>query len=648
MKATVSGREDAALARNALRLAGLGWWSWDARTDQFRLSEDACALFNLPLPGFCGTSAAFLQSVRLADVTVRRRSPRTKRPSTAAAPLRGPRLAYETLSEALQVCCQKPGTFDLHTRVDAEQGDPVWVRLSGEVHDADTELLRGAGGAVQDISSRKNTLTQYLALADRMTMTLESVTDGFFTVDRDWRFTALNPAAETLLGKTSSELEGKSLWGAFPRSEGSRFYQEYHRAMAECVTVEFEAYYPQQKRWLLVKAFPSPQGLAVYFQDFTQSRALKQALLDSEKRYRLLFEHSSDAILRADANGGVARANAAACRMFGMSEAQLCAAGREKLVAPGETRLQAGLDARRLNGSVVVQLTMVRADGSLFEAEASSSQYPAPDGTTVATTTLRDVTARLRKTEELRQLNVLLDERVRRRTALLEKANSELRTFSHSLAHDLRTPITTIGGFSGMLEKLLMKSGDERAIRLAGRIQVAAKQMGHYTDALLTMAGLSQVQLKIKNVDLSGLAREVFADLQEQSPLRAVAVNVQPGMRAKGDERLLRVVLENLLGNAWKFTSQRLDGEISFSPAASPEGAPCFCIQDNGAGFNPKYADRLFGTFQRLHTPEEFPGHGVGLANVQRVISRHDGRVWAESREGYGASFYFTLGLNPG
>lgn len=248
----------------------------------------------------------------------------------------------------------------------------------------------------------------------------------------------------------------------------------------------------------------------------------------------------------------------------------------------------------------------------------------------------------------MRQLNVFLDERVRRRTAMLEKANSDLRSFSHSLAHDLRTPITTIGGFSGMLEKLLEKTGDERSRKIAGRIQAAAKQMGHYTDALLTMAGLSQVQLKIKNVDLSGLATEVLADLQEQNPSRKVTWEVQQGMQARGDERLLRVVLENLLGNAWKFTSQRLDGRIAFNSPVSPEGEPCFCIQDNGAGFNPKYADKLFGTYQRLHTPEEFPGHGVGLANVKQVISRHDGRVWAESREGYGASFFFTLEMHPG
>ena len=170
--------------------------------------------------------------------------------------------------------------------------------------------------------------------------------------------------------------------------------------------------------------------------------------------------------------------------------------------------------------------------------------------------------------------------------------------------------------------------------------------MADYTDALLTLAGLSQVELLVTDVDLSALARSVLASLQERNAQRVVRLTVQENLHARGDARLLRLMIDHLLDNAWKFTSLREVAEISFTADENAHGERCYCVKDNGVGFNPSYADKLFGSFQRLHSPAEFPGMGVGLANVARVVSRHEGRIWADSAEGQGAAFFFTFGAH--
>lgn len=235
----------------------------------------------------------------------------------------------------------------------------------------------------------------------------------------------------------------------------------------------------------------------------------------------------------------------------------------------------------------------------------------------------RDMTARLRQ--------------------LLEKANLELRGFAHSLAHDLRAPITTIGGFSGKLEKMLGDGSDERIKHVVRRIRMAATQMADYTDALLALAGLSQVELLVTDVDLSALACSVLAGLRERNLQRVVRVAVQQNLHDRGDARLLRLVIDQLLENAWKFTSLREVAEISFTAVENTQGDRCYCVRDNGVGFDPSYVDKLFGSFQRLHSPAEFSSMGVGLAKAARIVSRHEGRIWAESAEGQGAAFFFTF-----
>lgn len=253
-----------------------------------------------------------------------------------------------------------------------------------------------------------------------------------------------------------------------------------------------------------------------------------------------------------------------------------------------------------------------------------------------------------RAQEEIRSLNTGLEERVKRRTAELQASNQELEAFSYSVSHDLRTPLTTISGFSAMLGKELETRGvTERARSYLDRIRAGVQQMGVLIDAMLSLAQVSRSGLRREPVDLSAMAAAIFARLREQATDRAVETEIQRDMVVQGDPALLRQLLENLLGNAWKFTGKRAKARISFTRGKGADDEFIYTVQDNGAGFDMAEVDKLFGVFQRLHSTAQFEGTGIGLATVHRIVARHNGKVWAESLQGNGASFCFTLGEAP-
>ena len=258
---------------------------------------------------------------------------------------------------------------------------------------------------------------------------------------------------------------------------------------------------------------------------------------------------------------------------------------------------------------------------------------------------LQDLTERRRAEKEIVLLNNLLEQRIRRRTRELEESNEDLREFAYSLAHDLRGPLASIGGFSAQLERSLGERLDERERHYLRRVRAGVQNMSELTDGLLALADISRTELARQPVDLSAIAAEILARHAEQEPQREVRVSVQPTPPASGDPRLLTNVLENLLGNAWKFTAKAPQAKIAFGAERTADGVRYF-VRDNGAGFDPAHMDKLFTPFQRLHTNAEFEGNGIGLALVRKILTRHGGQIWAEARLGEGACFYFTAG-NP-
>lgn len=233
------------------------------------------------------------------------------------------------------------------------------------------------------------------------------------------------------------------------------------------------------------------------------------------------------------------------------------------------------------------------------------------------------------------------EQQLREKNLELEAANKELEAFSHSVSHDLRAPVRHIDGFTRALLEDYGEQLDETGREHLERVRAAARRMSQLIDDMLHLSRVSRAELRREETDLAALAREIAAELRRNHPERPVEFEAAPAA-AQCDPRLVRIALENLLGNAWKFTGRCDRPRVEFG-AAERDGKPLYFVRDNGAGFDMAYAKRLFGAFQRLHSDDEFPGTGVGLATVQRIVHRHGGRIWAEAGIGKGAAFYFTL-----
>jgi light-regulated signal transduction histidine kinase (bacteriophytochrome) len=249
-------------------------------------------------------------------------------------------------------------------------------------------------------------------------------------------------------------------------------------------------------------------------------------------------------------------------------------------------------------------------------------------------------TLRLRE-EQLRNFNQDLEERIHQRTQALEAANKELEAFSYSASHDLRAPLRAIDGFGQALMEDFGSSLDPVAQNYLHRMCDAARRMSELIDNLLKLSRVTRYEMQVASLDMSELAEAVASQLREQYPDRKVDFRVAPGMQVRADPNLLRIALDNLIGNAWKYTGQIATPEVVFEKF-DRDHETVYVLRDNGAGFDMRFADKLFGAFQRLHG-KEFEGTGIGLAIVQRILIRHGGRIWAEAQVDTGASFYFTL-----
>jgi PAS domain S-box-containing protein len=332
-------------------------------------------------------------------------------------------------------------------------------------------------------------------------------------------------------------------------------------------------------------------------------------------------------------------------------EAQLFGRAREALVGKltlGDVLTPAGREIfnrdypRFLESGTArnVELEVLRPDGSVVPVLASASQVQNEQGEFVMTrSTLLDISDRKQAEGRIQALNETLSQRATE----LEATNRELEAFSYSVSHDLRAPLRSIDGFSLALVEDYGAQLSGSAQDYLGRVRQAAQRMSVLIDDLLNLSRVTRSELRLDQVDLSALAASIAAELQAGEPARPAEFVIAPGQTARGDQRLLGILLTNLLGNAWKFTGQRELARIEFG-ASGPEKARIFFVRDNGAGFDMAYVQRLFGAFQRLHDSSQFPGSGIGLATVQRIVHRHGGTAWAEAQLNQGATFFFTLG----
>jgi len=386
----------------------------------------------------------------------------------------------------------------------------------------------------------------------------------------------------------------------------------------------------------------------VVVHDVTERKEAEAALRTSEARKAAILRSALDCIITIDHEGRIVDFNPAAERTFGYQFGEVAGRTLADLIIPPDLR-QAHINklarySEKGEHNVLnrrIELRAMRSDGSEFPVELAITPIHEGDKP-MFTGYLRDISDRKRAEEELLRLNAELEERVRQRTAQLEAAVKELEAFAYSVSHDLRAPLRAIDGFSQVLLEDHGKALNDEARGLLDRIRGASQRMAQLIDDLLDLSRLTRTEMVWKQVDIAALARAVAADLTKTDPNRKVTFRIADGMVATGDERLVRIALENLMGNAWKFTGRVAEPTIEVG-RLNGSSVDVFFVRDNGAGFDMAYSHKLFGVFQRLHSVREFPGTGVGLTTVRRIIHRHGGRVWAEGAVDHGAAFYFTL-----
>ncbi|HUF18278.1 MAG TPA: ATP-binding protein [Thermoanaerobaculia bacterium] len=356
---------------------------------------------------------------------------------------------------------------------------------------------------------------------------------------------------------------------------------------------------------------------------------------------RMIWELSQDMMVTANRDGYFVDLNPAWTRTLGWSREEIMSRPYLELVHR-EDRGQTGLEAEQSSSapdSISFTNRYLCKDGNFRTLQWHSVVV---DGTDEIFAIARDITESVKASETLRDLNLELENRVELRTRELETANRELESFSYAVSHDLRAPLRAIEGFSRMVVERHAGDLPEQGRHYLQRVRAASNRMAEIIDGLLDLSRLSRGDLKTDDVDLTQLAGEIVEDLRAVDPDRAADLSIQSGLHTIGDRRLLTAMLQNLIANAWKFTSGNDHAVIEVGANRDAEN-PHFYVRDNGAGFKQKHIDRLFKPFQRLHTVDEFEGTGLGLAIVQRVANRHGGAVWAEGEVGKGATFWFSL-----
>ncbi len=511
--------------------------------------------------------------------------------------------------------------------------------------------LRGCVHVIRDITERKRVQEQLRKSSLYARSLLEASLDPLVTISRDGKILDVNQTTELTTGIERETLIGSDFCDYFTDPEKAR--RGYEQVFAE----ETVRDYPLAIRHASGKitdvlynatVFRNEageiEGVFAAARDITERKRAEEEVRKASLYARTLLEASLDPLVTISREGKITDVNEATEKVTGVSRERLIGSdfsdyftdpekarqGYEQVFAEGTVRDYA-LGIRHASG---------KSTDVLYNASVFKNEIGEIEGVFAAA---RDITERKRAEEEVRRLNDELEQRVIQRTAELEAANKELEAFTYSVSHDLRAPLRHISGFSKILTEEYGSSLAPDAQHHLQRIQEGTRRMGLLVDDLLNLGRIGRHEVRLQITGLNAVANEVIAELKPECAGRQVEWKMDNLPFVECDPALLKQVLQNLLSNALKFTRPRSPAVIEIGQETQA-GTPVVFVRDNGVGFNMKYADKLFGVFQRLHRPEDFEGTGVGLATVQRIVQKHGGRIWAEAELDKGATFYFTLG----
>lgn len=545
---------------------------------------------------------------------------------------------------------------------------PIVTPLSATVHvlsirvapllDADQQTVYGGIGIVEDRTAFLEAEEQLRDTKERYVLAQRGTNEGLWDWDPSTRYLYLSSRLLSMLGLKSDTLRttGEE-WLKLIHPDDRARYRADVIAHLRGETDHFESEYRITDKdgkfhWVLARglAHRNQAGRAVRIVgsigDITARKQAEEQLKAERDFSRGLIDSLPAPFFLFDQHGRLLLWNRFVSELTGIPDTELANAEAEHLViAEQEPVMAHRIDTALHTGEANAEVMLRRIDKEPVPFLLVTRRVIL-DGKPHIVGVGTDLTERKFAERAIKRLNTELERRVAERTSQLSAALSELESFSYSVSHDLRAPLRAIEGYSAILGSDYGDKLDEDAKELLRRVRAAVHRMGQLIDDLLTLSRVSRKELERRPVDLTHLAQVICEELRQQDVDRAVEIHIEPGLQVDGDPSLMRTVLENLLGNAWKFTSRTEHPTIRFE-ATRRDGEDAFVVRDNGAGFDMRYRDNLFRPFQRLHSDREFPGTGIGLATVARIVRRHGGEVWAEGEVGKGASLYFSIGQTP-
>jgi PAS domain S-box-containing protein len=525
------------------------------------------------------------------------------------------------------------------------RGAYIWCKTS-PLYSSEGVVI-GAIESIRDITERKWAEQETREQLHFLQVLINAIPAPIFYKDPEGIYQGCNNAFASMFGMIKEDIIGKSVFGVSPEELGNKYremdlalfknpgIQVYDYKVRSADGLDYDVIFHKATYNDLSGRLAGMVGAVI---DVTKIKQVEEKLRQRAAELQAVFQTLPDLYFRLSADGMFLELLAGTPDDLYLPAEEFLGKRIQDVLEPLGRQFQRAIDQVLRTRSLVIMeyLLPIKGETKFFEARL----FPLLEDQIVMV--VRNITERKRDEEELKKYRERLEDLVEQRTAELKAINKELESFSYSVSHDLRAPLRIIDGYSQILEEDYLENLGNEGMKNIQVIRSQCQRMGELINDILDLSRLSRKEMQLEDVNLSQLAESIAAELQRSEPERQVNFIITPNLEVRGDQQLLQSVLENLMNNAWKFTSKHPQAKIEFGVKKNG-GKKAYFVRDDGAGFDMKYAQKLFGAFQRLHTIHEFPGTGVGLTIVQRIVHRHEGQVWAEGAEEKGATFYFTL-----